>query len=102
MALSTDSGWYQLSIPVQRVVSCEHMRIQEAFEAIFLASGGPRDAALFSRRERGGDVTLLFSPSASRLCAGLVAGYAGSACARPSRKGTSLLVGDANAFDLLE
>jgi hypothetical protein len=76
--------------------------IQDQFESIWTASGGPVEAALFGKRDvRAKATDFYFTPAAARIASDLVEKYGAVPCQPPdlprqsgSLTGLSLLVGD--------
>jgi hypothetical protein len=94
------ASWYK--------VTSADWDIQDEFASRWLASGGPKDAALFSVRNiKARNNDFYFSPGAARIAEDIIARYAGTECSRPVASGSSilatvsLLVGDQSAFSLL-
>jgi len=111
--------WMKISLSQADVGSGKIMQIQDAFAAMFISAGGPRDAAMFARSrmdamlfadrfdandDEGSDdedyQTLYFSPAAAQLAQGLISRYGGKPCNQPGR--SALLVGEQDAFRLLK
>ena len=111
--------WMKISLSQDQVASGYMGQIQNAFAAIFMSNGGPRDAAMFARSridaklcadnfeaedEEGEDdkdyQSLYFSPAAAELASGLISRYGGVPCKQPGR--SALLVGQQDAFRLLK
>ncbi len=86
------SSWFK--------VTRKDWAVMDDFETIWLESGGPVDAALFSRRnqrERTND--FYFTPAVARLAPALLQQYGAVPCEKPdfsnpSPFGIALLVGD--------
>jgi hypothetical protein len=76
--------------------------IEDHFRKLWLAHGGPRDAALFGPLvARRNAREFFFSPGAARIAASLIVQYSGVQCARPKAVGLALLVGDQSALELI-
>jgi hypothetical protein len=79
-------AWY-------RAISSDWV-IQDEFEKIWFAIGGPKDAALFGLRDIGNKVTeFYFNPAAAQIAPHLVATYA-QECPDQNIRSLVLLVGD--------
>lgn len=83
--------WYKVTLTTDDVIAHEHMRLQDAFTKIFVASGGPKDAGMFCGMGVD-DNGYYFSPGAANIALVLIARYKGEECPAPSRKGLCLLV----------
>jgi hypothetical protein len=84
-------------MPWYRAISSEWV-IQDEFEKIWMASGGPVDAALFGQRDISNKVTeFYFNPAAARIAPHLVASYAHE-CPEPNIRNLALLQGDQRIF----
>ncbi len=94
-------SWHKIALTNDQVVAGEHMRLQDAFEAIFMATLAQRDAAMFGRSLKAGGDELYFSPAASKVAESLIRSGGGVPCAPPPKDGTDLLVGHAGAHDAL-
>jgi len=74
--------------------------IQDEFLPVWMANGGPKDAALFTaRNQRERTNTFYFSPSAARIAGELIARYGAVKCPRPEISELVLLVGDQSAIE---
>ncbi len=85
--------WYRIQLTNDEVVAGEHMKIQDAFSALWTAALAPKGAAMFGAGHPAEDYFLYFSPDAASLAAALIHSRDGTSCQPPSRAGTSLLVG---------
>jgi len=90
-------SWYKVKLSAEEVASGKHQNLQDEFDILFLANGGPQDAAMFSDRLSNSELEVYFSPGARRLAKALIAKYSGVPCENPSGKKPALLVGHANA-----
>ncbi len=98
-------SWYKVSFSTNQVVSGEHERLQNKFEALFMAMAAPKDMALFSAlfHARGEDkmLDIYFSPGAIDYSNSLIREYSGTPCEKPSRDRLAFLVGHADAIERL-
>ena len=85
--------WYHLRLDGDRVAAGELVSHREAFEAAFIAGGGPRAMALFQRGCPDGAVDLFFTPDCGTFAAQLLEQSGAASCERPSLVGLQLLVG---------
>ena len=89
-------------VTIKRVSSAANERarqLQRDFESVFVASGAPKDAALFRRRH----ITVYyfyFTPAAVGIFQ-RIGSYGPEPCARPRASDASLLVGHRDARKLL-
>jgi hypothetical protein len=74
----------------------------DAFTAMWIASGGPKDAALFVGHPDRRTYDFYLSPGAVRIAEDLIVRFACVECPRPEGFGLALLVGDQNAIALLK
>jgi len=90
-------SWHKVTMSVDQVVNREHSRLQEQFEALFVAAGAPQDMALFSATLAGNtELNIYFSPGSVRHVQAIIDHYGGSSCEKPSEI-PALLVGHADA-----
>ena len=95
--------WYKVTIKLEDAgVGGKAYHLQDAFFKIFMASGSPKDAAMFTNHDEGfddyfDDYFYYFSPAATRIAANLIQQYGGVPCQAPRREQTTLLVGHAGA-----
>ena len=85
----------------ESVVDGKGWKLQSAFETIFLANGGPPDAAMFTNDVDVDSVIYYFSPGALRIAGNLLTSYGAVPCSRPVRDSVALLVGEQSALDAL-
>ncbi len=78
----------------------KHIALQDAFEAAFMAFSGDADLALFSRKSEG-TWSYILSPEANKRIRPTLPKSEWAEISRPTREGTSLLVGIADARDRL-
>ncbi len=96
--------WFKVALTANQVASGEINKIQNEFDKLYHAAGRPKDMALFSATlpvSKDEYAVLYFSPSPSKVAASLISKYSGIPCETP-KKGFALLVGNANALNLLK
>lgn len=95
--------WCKVTFPLEQAgIDGEATRLQDAFGSVLIASGAPKDAAMFGQRSRDfKSWVCYFSPGAVRLIGKMLARYSPVECAAPEKGTVSLLTGDANAFEML-
>jgi hypothetical protein len=90
--------WYRLDVgnyPADKV--------QDLFEGVFVLARAPKNAALFIKAAPSDhDAEYYLSPDAARLCGPLLKAFNGRPSHRPPLAGTTLLVGHADALNLLK
>jgi hypothetical protein len=87
--------WFMIGLSHLQVAAWTVGRLEEAFEALFLAAGSPRGAALFTIIRDDGGEDLYFTPSASALARKLLKANGGQPSDPPVDDGTmALLVGN--------
>ncbi len=96
-------AWYKVTLPFAEAgIAGKAMALQNAFGELLIASGGVRDAAMFSNRDENYEWCFYyFSPGAVRLAKPLIDAYGGVTCPAPKRGTVDLQAGDASAFDTL-
>jgi len=97
-------SWFKVTLTSSQVSSGEMISIQNEFKNIFDAQGAPKDMALFALKEaRSQDEfsILYFSPSSTTPANALISAYNGTPCGTPEKGESALLVGHADAWDLL-
>ena len=85
--------WHKIHLSLDDITAGKQIRIQEEFEALFIAVHGPKDMALFSGPLDDEGLEMFFSPQAARFAKGLIDKYGGEECEQPSHAGLALLVG---------
>jgi hypothetical protein len=93
--------WMKITMPKAQADSGGYSQMQIAFDAAFMAAGGPRSAALFSNSLLASDCVFYFSPGAAAIFSAQLALMGAQACERPSPEGLISLVGNGDSFDLL-
>lgn len=95
--------WYKVVMSSIEAAKGKHSELQSAFEALFMAAGGPKEMALFSIRLSGRDnFEIYFSPGSIEYTRSLLELYQGQACEKPTGgKELALLVGHAGAMEKL-
>ena len=96
-------SWFKVLLTQGQLETEELQSLQERFQKLWLASGSPKEMALFSEAwpTSAGRPSVYFSAGCLPVAESLIAYYSGTSCERP-RKDIVLLVGHANAWDLLE
>ena len=89
-------SWYKVTFTPREIVDGRAMQMQNAFETIFLATAGPRDAGLFSARNIMAN-EYFFSPGAARIAMSVIRTYSGAECPAPRRSEVGILVSHAGA-----
>ena len=95
------SSWFSLPLGDAVTAVVPGAKLEDEARKMFAALGEPADFAVFSRLDTAAslhcEVTLYFSPAAAQI-----AGRSGARpCARPSRHGLELVVGDARSWTTL-
>ncbi|MCU1338741.1 MAG: hypothetical protein JWO19_4322 [Bryobacterales bacterium] len=70
----------------------------DAFTPIFIASGAPLDAGVFSPINLGQPPVCYFSPGAARIGMNVVTAFGGVECDAPSRANMAILISN-HGFD---
>jgi hypothetical protein len=91
-------NWHEVTFSDDDIAAHRHMRLQQEFEALFMANHGPADAALFDNEDITQGHRYYFSPGAVRFCGQLLTRWGGFQCPRPRLADLgALLVGNADA-----
>lgn len=94
--------WMVVKLSDNDIDKARSFRLQGQFEAIYSVALAPKDAALFSNKRPTKDNHLFyFSPKAAEIFARLLPQYNATPCLVPLRASVSLLIGHADAIDLL-
>jgi hypothetical protein len=83
------------------VMSGRHFRLQEEFDAIFIAAKWPKEAAMFEDRAMLDGGTFYFSPAAVAIFGASLNRYGSIDCAAPPRDKAKFLSGYTDADSLL-
>jgi hypothetical protein len=76
--------WYRVTLNHQDIAGRKHIAMQRAFEAVFAATGAPKDAGLY-KRDKSQVYEYYFSPGAAKIAKSLIVSYSGVECAAPAR-----------------
>jgi hypothetical protein len=100
---SGDSTWSKITLPNTRDVHVKAFRLQGQFEGIFRTALAPEDAVMFQDRNIDQGCTFYFSPKATQIFSSFLRTQAltPTDCAAPERESVSLLVGRADAWNML-
>lgn len=94
-------GWMRITMPKAKADFGGYSQMQIAFDATFMAAGGPRSAALFSNSLLAPECIFYFSPGAVAIFSAQLALMDAEPCERPSPDGLISLVGNGDSFNLL-
>ena len=94
-------SWMRVLLTRDDVNAGKHIRLQDAFEQVFLTTVAPKEAAMFENDPSVDEYGYYFSPEAAEIFAATLDEFNASQCDAPPRAGTSLLVGHSDAWDLL-
>ena len=87
--------WYQVRLSIDDLATGKQIRLQNAFETLFLAMHTPTGAAMFGNRNVQDDYTYYFSPPCADFFTGVLSRFGASACAHPVPASVVFLAGDA-------
>ena len=93
--------WYVVTISEDQIVDGKLRVLQDQFESLQMAAGFPKDMALFCILFDS-PVHIYFSSGCAPHAKSLIDSFMGSPCNKPSKNKMVLLVGLANAWELLE
>ena len=94
-------SWHKVSLTADQVVKSVEIKLQEQFNALFVAAGGPQDMAMFASSLESNGVVIFFSPGSLPFAKPLIDTYGGTPSQKPDPKGVALLVGHTDAKDRL-
>jgi hypothetical protein len=97
------NSWYVVALPAEETgPGGKAMILQHGFEDTFIASGGPKDAAMFARRSDDfATHYFYFSPGAYLIVSKLLYAYSATPCPAPPKEGTRLCAGHSGVKDIL-
>ena len=84
--------WYKVTLSDDDILAGKLDGLQNAFAVVFLASGGPVDAGMFSPTNLGRAPECYFSPGAARIGLSVITAFGGVECDAPSRVNMAILV----------
>ncbi len=98
-----DMTWSKITLPNAQDVHIRAYRLQSQFEGIFLTALGPKEAAMFQDHDMEHGCNFYFSPKATEIFSQFLRGIGLSLtpCAAPAKDSVSLLVGHADAREML-
>lgn len=94
-------SWLKITMTAQETVERHHEALQDAFEEVFMATGGPKNAAMFGGVLLADEFEYYFSPEAARIFQVQLSKFGANSCQAPFREDVSLLVGHSDARDQL-
>jgi hypothetical protein len=89
-------NWYAVTMQDTDISAHKDVQLQNDFINLFIADGGPRDAAMFGDLAGTGH-HFYFSPGAMKFASSFLATYAAVPCQRPPGNQVMFLVGEENA-----
>jgi len=92
--------WSMVELTDAEVSRMRAFRLQSQFRALFMSASAPGDAVLFERASPERRV-YYFSPKAAEIFSPYLAAWSSRACAAPPRDSVEVLVGRADALDML-
>lgn len=93
--------WMKVSLSADAVAEGSHIRLQDSFEEIFITAAGPARAAMIESSPNRGEYVAYFSPDAVSIFISVLSAFGAVDCDPPQRAGAALLVGHADALDML-
>jgi hypothetical protein len=88
----TTERWHKILLSRDRIMREDHIRLQSAFQEIFLAHRGPKDAGMFTNTRIEFPATYYLSPGAVRIAKQLAGRYSATECDAPKRSDLTILV----------
>ncbi len=95
-------NWKLVTLNRDDINSSRHVSLQEAFENVFMAASAPMAAAMFENDPSHDEYGYYFSPRAVAIFGIDLDANSAEPCLPPPRTNTSLLVGHADAFVMLQ
>jgi hypothetical protein len=89
--------WYQVRLSIDDLATGKQIRLQNAFETLFLDMHTPTGAAMFGNLDVKDDYSYYFSPQCAVFFAAVLSSFGAAECAPPSRQSAVFLVGDVGA-----
>ena len=84
--MGSDMAWKKVALTLGEVASGENVRLQNAFDQIFLSNGAPKDATAYARETNAEPFEYFYSPLAAEIAAMLLARYGAVDCDPPDVK----------------
>ncbi len=94
-------SWTMIKITLADIERDVHVVLKNQFERSFVKASAPRDAALFGNKYMEDGYTYYFSPEAALIFSATLDALSATECGAPARDSVSLLVGHANAENML-
>ncbi len=96
-------NWYKVTLAFADCgIGGKGQALQDAFAALFVANGGPVNAALFTNHDEDFQSCFYyFSSGAVQIAKHLIAQHAGVPCSAPTKDRVILVVGHAGIADTL-
>ena len=98
--------WYKIKLSLDQVSSGIEISVHEEFNKVFKALSDPEGIALFATNSykliNEKYLEMYFSPDAVKLCKHIIDEYHGTECDKPAKKGLYLVMGFADAWNLLD
>ena len=98
-------SWHKIKMTSAQIANADHIKIQDEFKKIFTSSNAPKEMALFSSKVPKSPqefVVLYFSPGCSPLADSLISQNSGTPSEIPKEMEVALMVGQDDAWDLLD
>ena len=89
--------WYHVRLSIDDLATGKQIRLQNAFETLFLAMHTPTGAAMFGNLDVKDDYSYYFSPQCAVFFAAVLSSFGAAECAPPARQSAVFLTGDAGA-----
>ncbi len=96
-------SWYRVALPFTEAgVKGKVKSLQDAFQFLFTANVASKNAAMFGNRDEDlKNYFCYFSPDAVQIARIVIQTYGGVKCSAPMKDSVHLLVGHADAGDIL-
>ena len=92
---------FKLNLTSSDYANGVHIKIQDAFEKIFISSDGSKDIAMFSSKSSVGDIPLYLVPSDNPAIEVIARAYPSESSDLPDGDSLILLVGNSDAISYL-
>jgi hypothetical protein len=94
-------SWTMIKISLADIERNVHVVLKNQFESDFVKASAPTEAAMFGNKYMEDGYTYYFSPEAAQIFSAVLNALSPTTCGAPKRESVSLLVGHANALNML-
>jgi hypothetical protein len=91
--------WHRVTLSAEEARDGKHVRLQRAFEPLFVRLGAPSEAGMFARWN-GDSFDYFFSPGAIEIAESIIRAYGGVECEPPKASTLSVVVANIHGQDI--